>query len=79
MQLAHLTVRLETYGLNAGKYVGEIGFKNEYGTVTVVLDDTLSVKVLQLCGDALVEQAKKTSVLMTASILENTIKALPEA
>lgn len=77
MQLTSLSVRLEGYGINAGKYHGSVTFANQYGSVEIVLDESLSQKVLGLCGEALVEQAKKTANIFTANILESQKPALP--
>ncbi len=70
MKLTSLSIALQGYGVNSGKYTGDINFENQYGSVKIVLDPEISEKVLKLCGEALVTQASKTAGLLANNIIE---------
>jgi hypothetical protein len=70
MRLKRLSVELDEYGENAGKYHGQVRFIDQSGAVEILLDNSLSAAVLKLCADSLITQAKKTADMMSARILE---------
>jgi hypothetical protein len=76
MQLKALRIELRDYGINEGKYTGEVSFRNQYGSVEVVLAPEISQQVLALCAGALVKNAQDVAQIMTASVLESTTKVL---
>lgn len=78
LKMTHLHVNFMEYGPHVGKYTGSVGFRGQYGTVDIVLSPSLSEKVLTLCADALVENAKEVASDLTAQIIEQTLNAAIE-
>ena len=75
--LESLSVNRCTYGSEEGKYTGSLAFRGHYGQISITLDPIISEKVLALCADALVENARQVADNLTATIINQSGKQLP--
>ena len=78
LRLRSLSVRLEEWGDNKGKYTGTVSFVGQTGSMDIVLGSELSEQCLRLCGDALVAHAKETAQNMTTAVIENQTPLIGE-
>ena len=69
MRLKYLNITLSTYGPNEGKYTGEAKFANQSGAIDIVLVPEVSDKILALCAEALVANAREVAQNLTAATL----------
>ena len=72
MRLSHLSIALNEYGDEKGKYSGKAAFKGQYGGIDIVLSPEVSQAVLKLCADALVQNSKDVASNMTAEVIEHS-------
>lgn len=73
-KLKSVYLRRETFGINEGKFVGEIDFENEYGSVKLNLDTTLSARILEVVSEELVYSARKIAEKLTTNCIDSTAK-----
>jgi hypothetical protein len=71
MKLERLTISLCQYGANEGKYTGEVRFENQSSGVDITLSPEVSKRVLSICSEELVEQARRTANLIAGEVLEH--------
>jgi hypothetical protein len=69
MQLQRISIDLCQYGPESGRYTGKAYFAGQYGGVDVTLSPELSARVLEACGDMIVDNAKRVAALITAEVI----------
>ena len=74
--LESLEITFQHYGADEGKYTGSLAFKGHYGRISITLDPIISEKVLTLCAEALVENARQVADNLTASVINQSGKQL---
>ena len=74
MRMGYLSVQHQDWGPLKGKYKGTVTFLNNQGTVAIVLSHEASQKILDLCAEALVTQAKEVAQNLTAAIVEQSTR-----
>lgn len=79
MQLEHLSIRLQTYGPNEGKYVGEARFKDQHGAVEIVLHPQASDDILRIVANAIVRNSQEVAQQLTVATLTQRALESPDA
>lgn len=68
---------MELESLNVHSYSGElkgrIKFKNELGTIELVLDEQASREVVRTCADSLIRISQKAATEMNAKVVDALI------
>ncbi len=76
MRLTRLTIEMQSYGPNKGKYEGRVHFENHHAAaVEIPLNDNISREVLKVCADAVVEAGRDAARMITAEVIEHTTDA----
>lgn len=70
MILKDLKVELKEYGPDKGQYVGAARFMGESGEVAVKLNPKQTLRILDLCANAVVAEASKVAEAMVAPLIE---------
>jgi len=70
MLLQSLTLRVEEWGENKGKYSGTVSFLGESGVTQLNINAKISQAILSACAEALVESAKEVADNMTAETID---------
>ena len=70
MILESLNIDLEKYGKDKGKYLGTIAFTSETGKLAIKLTPEHCHQIFEICAEALIDQAKRASQIMTTQIIE---------
>lgn len=68
MDLQTLVLRRVTFGENAGRFTGKVTYANERGEIALILDETLSERVMEALADALVEAASIAAANLRRSV-----------
>ena len=61
MQLESLSLRLQTWGTNTGRYTGTVVFSGSHGETTLNLNADLTDKILTVVAEQIVVSAKEVA------------------
>ncbi len=75
MKLKDLRIRMMEYGPNAGRYVGDVTFADQTGTVQMVLDPDVSNAVLTALSDKFVHLIQKPAREIEQSMKQSIAEA----
>lgn len=70
MLLDKLEIERKKWGDNAGTLTGSAKFIADTGSVTVRLDDAAATKILLLCAESIVHEAKAVAEAMVVPVIE---------
>lgn len=76
MKLKTVYLSYQTYGAFQGKYTGHVEFEGLAGEMKILLPPELSSRILAVCAELLVTQAKETAQTMTATIIDQVNNTL---
>ncbi len=71
MKLERLGMRLATYGVNEGRFIGAAEFAGNAGKIELNLSPEQCERIFEVLADCLVNTAKESAQLLTVSILEH--------
>lgn len=74
MRLEQLTITRVMWGAREGQYEGKIKYTNEYGSIDLALTHDVSMKLLGIVADSMIESSKQIARELTASVID----CLPE-
>ena len=71
MILQSLTItRNESYQARPGEYTGRLSYKNQYGDISLNLNEQTSKKILDVIAEQMVESSKQLASELTGSCIE---------
>lgn len=70
MRLLKLTIELNSYGADKGKYTGVAAFSSEQGTVGLKLNEDHIDEIFRTCADSITEVAKAAARHLTCAVIE---------
>lgn len=73
MQLERLAISRETYGVNKGRYTGAVEFTNQSGKVELNLNHEVSLKILGVVSERLVESAKEIANKLSVEAIDGSL------
>ena len=70
MILKNLRIELASYGPTKGQYEGRAEFESEQGSVTIRIGHGHAHRILDICSEAIVVEAKSVADAMIAPLIE---------
>ena len=74
MRLTKLQIEMKQYGANKGRFEGRAFFENESeASIEIPLDNSISIAVLKVCAEHVVQAGKDVAKMMVADVIEATV------
>jgi hypothetical protein len=75
MKLRNLSIQLQTYGDNEGKYCGTVHYEHETHNTTLTLDTEISEKIMAFIGPVITAAATKVAKELEVSLQQSVTEA----
>ena len=71
MRLRNLSMSLERFGPDKGKFTGKADFGNKNGSISLKLTPEMCEKIFEVCADGIIETAKEAAAHLTCTVIEH--------
>lgn len=74
MVLESISITRISYGEDEGRYEGRVSFVGSYGAIKVNMTPAMSKRVLEICAEEVVANAREVATTLTADCIEEIDK-----